>query len=309
MPLLAGIESGGTKTVVAVALEPQTVLDRIRIPTSADPTETLSAAAEFIAAQVSERGPLAAIGIGSFGPCDPSPESSTYGYVTSTPKPGWANTDVIGILLRQLAKRGVDEVPVKFDTDVNAAALGEQLYGAGQGLSSLVYLTVGTGIGGGGLVDGELIHGLVHPEMGHIRIPRPVAEIEAFAGVCPYHGDCWEGVAAGPALGARWGVPGETLPPDHPAWELEAGYLAVGLHALVCTLSPERIILGGGVGSSENVISRVRPLLQASLNGYIDSPAITHNIDTYIVPPGLGDNAGVTGAFALAEQALAESAD
>ncbi|MFN8124987.1 MAG: ROK family protein [Candidatus Nanopelagicales bacterium] len=307
MALLAGIESGGTKTVVAVAVEPTTVLERIRIPTSADPVETLAAAADFIAAQVAERGPLSAIGIGSFGPCDPSPDSATYGYVTSTPKPGWTNTDVIGILLRQLSQRGVDEVPIRFDTDVNAAALGEQKYGAGRGLSSLVYLTVGTGIGGGALVDGELIHGLIHPEMGHMRIPRPTAELDLFAGVCPYHGDCWEGIAAGPAIAARWGVPAETLPPDHPAWDLEAAYLAVGLHALVCTLSPERVILGGGVGSSENVLARVRPLLQESLNGYIDSPAITHNIDTYVVPPGLGDRSGVTGAFALAEQALTGS--
>ena len=218
------------------------MLDRIRIPTSADPTETLSAAAEFIAAQVSERGPLAAIGIGSFGPCDPSPESSTYGYVTSTPKPGWANTDVIGILLRQLAKRGVDEVPVKFDTDVNAAALGEQLYGAGQGLSSLVYLTVGTGIGGGGLVDGELIHGLVHPEMGHIRIPRPVAEIEAFAGVRPYHGDCWEG-GRRPCARSPLGSSGRDPAARPSGLGVGSRVPAVGLHALVCTCRRNGIIL------------------------------------------------------------------
>ena len=304
MALLAGIESGGTKTVCAVATDPSTIMARVRVPTSADPRETLAAVADFIATQSAERGPLAAVGIGSFGPCDPDPTSATYGYVTSTPKPGWQNTNVIGILAALLHDRGMGGVPFGFDTDVNAAALGEQRFGAAQGLSSVVYVTVGTGIGGGAMVDGRLLHGLVHPEMGHIRIPRPASEVESFAGVRPHRGAGREGVAAGPAISARWGAPGETLAPDHPAWELEAAYIAVGLHALVCVLSPERVILGGGVGSSPTLQDRVRPLLVESLAGYLSSPTIVEHIDSYVVPPGLGDNAGVVGALALAQDAV-----
>ncbi|MDZ4248619.1 MAG: ROK family protein [Candidatus Nanopelagicales bacterium] len=304
MRMIGGVESGGTKTVCVVGTDPETITSRTRIPTTSDPVETLGEVAEFFAAQCAAAGPLAAIGIGSFGPCDPNPTSPTYGYVTSTPKPGWTNTDVSGVLAAQMRERGIGEVPVVFDTDVNAAALGEQRFGAGRGVSSLVYLTVGTGIGGGAMIDGRLAHGLIHPEMGHIRIPRPAQELARFAGVCPFHGDCWEGVASGPAMAARWGQSAEDLRPDHPAWDLEAEYIASGLHALVCVLSPERIILGGGVGSVPHLLRRVRPRLVDSLAGYIASPMITERTLEYVVGPGLGNDSGVVGALALAQTAL-----
>jgi fructokinase len=300
--LLGGIETGGTKIVCAVGPSPTNITARIKFPTGKQPADSMRQAAAFFAEQTEEQNlDLLGIGIGSFGPCDPDPGSPTYGYVTSTPKPGWANTDVIDGLRRALNQaHSPADMPIAFDTDVNAAAFGEAHHGAGRGLSNLVYLTVGTGIGGGVVVGNQLLHGLVHPEIGHIRIPRPAAEVATFDGVCPYHGDCWEGVAAGPAIAARWGRPAQDLPPDHEAWDLEAYYLAMGLHVLVCVLSPERIILGGGVGSHERVLKKVRPLLQESLAGYVDSPAILTHINSYLVEPDLGDDAGVTGALALA---------
>ncbi|MFZ5827771.1 MAG: ROK family protein, partial [Bacillota bacterium] len=194
-------------------------------------------------------------------------------------------------------------VTAGFETDVNAAALGEHRWGAGRGLDSFIYLTVGTGIGGGGMLAGRLMHGLVHPEMGHIFLPRRADD--PFEGVCPYHGNgCFEGLASGPAMQRRWGVPAEQLPPDHPAWELEAHYLATGLATLICTLSPQRIILGGGVPQQEHLLPLVRQKVQELLNGYVQSPAITEGIDQYIVAPALGGQAGVLGCIALAQEAL-----
>ena len=302
--LLAGIETGGTKIVCAVAESPDEILAHTAYPTGTDPQAAMQTAAEFFQEQAALLdGTVTGMGVASFGPCDPDPTSDTYGYVTSTPKPGWANADVLGLALRERALTGGDELPVGFDTDVGAAALGEATYGAGRGLADLIYLTIGTGIGGGGIVDGSILHGLIHPEMGHMRIPRPPTEVAKFAGVCPYHGDCWEGIAAGPAIHARWNQPGQDLPDEHSAWELEADYVALGLHNLVVTLSPERIILGGGVGSSPNVLSRVHIKLLESLAGYVDSATILAGIDTYVVAPELGDFAGVTGALELARNA------
>jgi fructokinase len=189
-------------------------------------------------------------------------------------------------------------VPVGFDTDVNAAALGEWQWGAAQGLGNFIYLTVGTGIGGGGMAGGRLIHGLVHPEMGHIPVPHD-HDRDPFPGRCPFHADCLEGLAAGPALEERWGRPAETLPGDHPAWALEAHYLALGLMAYICILSPQRIILGGGVMQQKQLFPLIRQEVQQLLNGYVQSPAIVEKIDEYIVPPGLGDKAGVLGSLAL----------
>lgn len=300
MSLLAGIETGGTKINCAVGPEPTTIVERKRIPTTANPDADLAAVADFLSEASSRHGTLAAVGIGSFGPCDPHRDSPTFGYVTATPKPGWRDTDVVGILTHHLTHHGAPPVPIAFDTDVDAAAWGEYRHGAGQGQSSLVYVTVGTGIGGGAVVAGSVLHGSIHPEMGHVRLPRSSAEQEAFAGVCPYHGDCWEGVAAGPAIAARWGAPGQDLPNDHPAWDLTAQYIAVGLHALVCVLSPSRVVLGGGVGANPNVLRRVRPLLVASLAGYIADPAITEHVDDFLVPPALAGDSGVVGALALA---------
>ena len=298
MPLWGGIEAGGTKFVCAVGSGPDDLWAEVRFPTTT-PEASVGRAIEFFRQQ-HEKEPLAAVGIASFGPVDPNPDSPTFGYITTTPKPGWPHTDFAGTIGRALG------VPVGFDTDVNVAALGERRWGAAQGLDTFVYLTIGTGIGGGGMVNGKLIHGLVHPEMGHIRIPHD-RERDPYAGACPYHGDCLEGLATGPALEARWGQRGETLPADHPAWELEAGYLALGLVSIICILSPERIIMGGGVMEQRQLFPLVRGRVRELLNGYLQVPAILDQIDEYIVPPGLGNRAGVLGAIALAQQAAGVS--
>jgi fructokinase len=292
MPLWGGIEAGGTKFVCAVGTGPDDLWAEVRF-LSTTPEETISQAIQFFQQQ---KEPLAAIGIASFGPLDPNPDSPTFGYITTTPKPGWAHTDLAGPIRRALG------VPVGFDTDVNVAALGEYRWGAAQGLDTFVYLTIGTGIGGGGMVNGKLIHGLMHPEMGHIRIPHD-RDMDPCTGFCPYHGDCLEGLAAGPAVEGRWGQRGETLPVDHPAWPLEADYLAFGLVNIICILSPQRIILGGGVMQQHQLFPLVRRRVRELLNGYLPVPAILDQIDDYIVPPGLGDRAGVLGAIALAQHA------
>ena len=240
---------------------------------------------------------MAAIGVGTFGPVDPNPKSPKFGYITTTPKPGWAQTDFVGAL------RAAFDLPIGFDTDVNAAALGEYRWGAAQGLDTFLYITIGTGIGGGAMVEGNLLHGLIHPEMGHIHLPHDW-DRDPYAGFCPYHGDCFEGLAAGPAIEGRWGQRAETLPADHPAWGLEAEYIAKALSSYVITLSPQKIILGGGVMEAPGLFPMVRKKTQQILNGYVQMPEILEEIDSYIVPPGLGNKAGVLGAIALAQQAL-----
>jgi fructokinase len=297
MTLVGAIEAGGTKFVCAVGTGPNDIRALERFPTTT-PGETISRAIKFFRAQPE---PVAAIGIGSFGPVDLDQHSPTYGCITSTPKPGWRNVPLLSRIRDALG------VPVGFDTDVNAALLGEYRWGAAQGLDSAIYVTVGTGIGGGGMVGGRLMHGLVHPEMGHIFVPR--RPDDPFEGACPYHGHlCWEGLAAGPALERRWGAKGETLGPAHPAWELEAHYLAAGLVTLICTLSPQRVIVGGGVAQQPHLLPMVREKVLSLLNGYVQSPAILEGIESYIVPPGLGNQAGVLGAIALAQEALAQEA-
>ena len=288
--LYGGIEAGGTKFVCAVGSGPDDLRAEARFPTTT-PAETIGRAVEFFRQQE----PVAAVGIASFGPVDPNPASPTYGHITITPKPGWAHTDIAGAIREALG------VPMSFDTDVNGAALGEHCWGAAQGLDTFVYLTVGTGIGGGGMVGGELIHGLMHPEMGHIRVPHDW-ERDPFAGSCPYHGDCWEGLASGPALAARWGRQGETLAADHPAWPLEADYLALGLVSIICVLAPQRIIMGGGVMEQRRLFPLVRRRVRELLGGYLQVPEILEQIEDYITPPGLGDRAGVLGAIALARR-------
>ncbi len=293
MTLFGGIEAGGTKFVCAVGSGPEDMRDEIRFPTT-KPDETIGQAIEFFKAQA-EKEPLAAIGIAAFGPVDPNPNSPTFGYITTTPKPHWAQTDFAGAIKAALT------VPVGFDTDVNGAALGEHRWGAAQDVDTFIYLTIGTGVGGGVMVNGQLLHGLIHPEMGHVQLPHHPED--SYAGHCPFHGDCLEGMVAGPALEERWGQKGQTLGPDHPAWELEAHYIAVALASFICTLSPQRIILGGGVMEQEHIFPMIRERVQEYLNGYVQSPAILENIDTYIVPPGLGNKAGVLGAIALAQRA------
>jgi len=277
---LGGIEAGGTKFVCAIGRGPDN-LESCEFPTTS-PDETIRRAVEFFQA----RGPVSAIGIASFGPIDPNPKSPAFGHITSTPKLAWRNFDFAGAVREAL------KVEIAFDTDVNAAALGEFRWGAAQGLEDFLYLTVGTGIGGGGMSNGRLMHGRMHPEMGHIRIPHDL-ERDPFAGCCPYHGDCIEGLASAPAVEARWGQPGEKLPPGHPAWDLEAHYLALGLCNWICTLSPQRVILGGGVMRNADLFPLVREKLHALLGDYFDPPEI--------VPPQLGARAGVLGAIALAE--------
>ncbi|MDZ4700918.1 MAG: ROK family protein [Rhodothermales bacterium] len=291
-PLYGGIEAGGTKFVCTIASGPDDVRAIERFPTTS-PAETFARALAFFRAHDVR---LQAIGIASFGPVDPDPSSPYVGYITTTPKAGWANTDFGGYIGRELG------VPVGFDTDVNGAALGEARWGAARGLDTVLYLTVGTGIGGGAIVNGRCLHGLVHPEMGHLMLPR--AEGDTFAGHCPYHGPCLEGMATGPAIEARWGKPAPQLPSDHPAWAIEAHYLAMALVNYILTLSPQRIVMGGGVMDQQHLFPMIRSRVQKALNGYVQHPAILQNMDAYIVPPGLGDRAGVLGAIALAMDAL-----
>ena len=289
--IYGGIEAGGTKFVCAAGTGPDDIREITRIPTTT-PDETLDKVIEFFSRPSIKN--LAGIGIGSFGPVDLLLDSSTWGYITSTPKEGWKQTDLGGRIEQAL------RVPVKLDTDVNAAAFGEMTWGAAKGLDTFLYLTVGTGIGGGAVVNGRLLHGLTHPEMGHILVPHN-RERDPYLGGCPYHSDCLEGLASGAAMRQRWGKPAEELPPDHPGWALEADYLAEALMNFVCTLSPQRIIIGGGVMKQPGLLPMVRKYLTDLLTDYIDSPALYKDIDSYIVTPGLGDEAGVLGAIALAK--------
>jgi fructokinase len=277
---LGGIECGGSKWECAVGADGPDLRATETIPTTT-PKETIGRAIAFF----EREGPVDAIGIGSFGPLDRRPGSHAWGHVTTTPKPGWAQTDIAGEIGRALS------VPVAFDTDVNAAALGEHRWGAAQGLDTFCYITVGTGIGGGGMVGGKLLHGLLHPEFGHLRIPHDLA-VDPFPGSCPYHGDCWEGLASGTALQARWSRPAAELDDDR-AWQLQARYLALGLVAVIAVLSPERIVIGGGVMQRKGLLADVQREVAVLVNGYLGEAAS-------ITPPALGGRAGVLGAIALA---------
>ena len=290
--VFGAIEAGGTKFVCAVGHD-LADLNVTQLPTTS-PQETTARAIDFL--RSNPGGKLKAVGLGSFGPVDLSPSSPTYGYITSTPKSGWQNFDFLGTV------RAAFNVPIGFDTDVNAAALGEARWGAAQSISDFFYLTVGTGIGGGVIVNGQVLHGLVHPEMGHIRIPHD-RQRDAYRGLCPFHDDCLEGLASGPAMQARWGKPASELPIDHPAWTLEAHYLALGLANWVCTLSPKRIVLGGGVMQQHWIFALIRRELLRLLNGYVQSRELTENVDQYVVPAKLGNRAGIAGALALAQRA------
>jgi len=300
MSLVGAVEAGGTKFVCAVGTGPENLRARIEFLTTS-PQETIGRVIAFFQEQ-RKLEPLSAVGIASFGPIDVSPTSPHWGHITSTPKPGWQDVDLAGPIGRGL------KLPVAFDTDVNVAALGEREWGAAQGLHTFVYVTVGTGIGGGGMAEGRLMHGVLHPEMGHMRIPHDW-QTDPFPGACPFHGDCWEGLAAGPAIEARWGDKGQHLPANHQGWELEAHYLALGVNNLVCTFSPQRIILGGGVMRQAGLFALVRSKSLELLNSYIQVPVITEHIDEYVVPPRLGENAGVLGAIALASGRAANRND
>jgi len=274
--MFGGIETGGTKTVCAVGGD-GVVQERVQFPTGTDPAALVDLCAQFFANRE-----LAAVGLGTFGPCDPDPDSPSYGRILTTPKPGWSGVDLLGLLAARIA------APIPMTTDVTAAALGEQRYGAGVGVDDLVYITIGTGVGGGAMVQGRLVHGAQHPEMGHVLMPWTGPR-----GVCPYHGNCFEGLASGPAMAAREGRPGTEIDDDDPAWDTETMIVAAGLHAITCILSPRRIIVGGGVGSREALHRRLPARLQDSLAGYLPVPDV--------VAPALGSDAGVIGAITLAQ--------
>ncbi|WP_269847294.1 ROK family protein [Paenibacillus sonchi] len=292
--IIGAIEAGGTKFICGVGNEDGKILDRISFPTET-PGKTMQQAVAYF----KDTG-VEAIGIGSFGPLNMDLSSPLYGHVTTTPKRGWGGFGFVGYMKRHFP------VPIGFDTDVNAAAFGEVKWGAAQGLDSCVYYTIGTGVGVGVYAEGRLIHGLVHPEGGHVLTRRHAEDV--FEGLCPYHGDCLEGLAAGPAIEKRWGVKGSALPADHPAWEMEAYYLGQAIAGVVLLLSPKRVILGGGVMHQEQLFPLIRKEVHQALNGYVAAPEILEAMDTYIVPPGLGDHAGLCGALALGIKALQDPA-
>lgn len=292
-PLYGGVELGGTKVMCVIGAGAE-ILAAERLPTR-DPRSTLDAAIDFFRRGTAAGSTLHAIGIASFGPVELRRESPLWGHVTETPKPGWARVDVAGRIADALG------LPVAFDTDVNGAALAEGRHGAARGLHTFVYLTVGTGIGGGAVVGGRPAHGLVHPEMGHVSVPRRPGD--DYRGRCPFHGDCLEGMASGPALGERFGGPVETLGPAarDEAAALGAWYLAAGLRNVVYTLAPERIVVGGGVAQLPGLVPRIRERLRELIGPYPGLPE--HADDAFVVPAELGERAGAIGALVLAESA------
>lgn len=296
-PLLGGIEAGGTKIVCALGTGPGDLRDRVSIHTGA-PEATLDTIAAFFTDHASRGDAITALGVASFGPLDLDPDSPTFGSVTTTPKPGWAGTDLRGGLAARL------QVPVTLDTDVNGAAWGEHLWGATRGLASSAYVTVGTGIGGGAIVHGRRLHGLMHPEMGHLHVQRHPDD--DFEGTCPFHGGCLEGLASGPAINGRTGTPAQHLSPQAraAAVEVEAWYLAQLVTAVIYLLSPQRVVVGGGVLHLDGLLDAVRDATTARLADAISGSVMQGGMGAYLVRPQLGHYAGVLGALALALDAL-----
>jgi len=289
MTLYGGIEAGGTKFVCAVGTAPQAICASTAIPTST-PGETLAQVTAFFRPYT-----LCRLGLATFGPIDLNRTSSTYGHTLSTPKLAWQGCPIVEALEMALG------VPVAVDTDVNAAALAEFLYGAGQACDPLVYLTVGTGIGGGVIVQGRPLHGLMHPEMGHMLLARAPSDTRPSG--CPFHRDCLEGLASGSAIQVRFGAP-ETIQPEHEVWRLEATYLGQALATITTVLAPQRIIIGGGVMLRQpHLLPRVREACALALRGYIPPLQVASDFETYIKAPALGDRAGVIGALHLAREA------
>lgn len=305
--LVGAIEAGGTKFVCAVGSGPsQRILARIEFPTGREPSRLLETVIDWLKEREAEHGLLRAIGIASFGPVDLNLRSPTYGFITSTTKPGWQNTDIVSPI-----KRAFNDIPIGFDTDVNGAALGEFLWGAAAGIEDFIYITIGTGIGASAMIRGRLLHGLGHPEMGHILLPNVPGD--DFGGICPFHGRCWEGLCSGPAMARRTGLSAENLPADHPTWMTEIQYIALAITNLICVLSPRRIIVGGSVRKAgqlgeDRFFELLRARVHETLNGYLGSSALDHaGILGYIVPPALGDDAGIAGAIALGQRAIEEA--
>lgn len=286
MMLYGGIEAGGTKFVCAVGETPVSIQASTTIATTAPP-ETLARAVAFFQPHA-----LRGLGLATFGPIDLDRASPTYGHILASPKLAWQGYPIVDTLQTALG------VPVAVDTDVNAAALAEYVYGAGQGCDPLVYLTVGTGIGGGAVIQGRPLHGRLHPEMGHMLLARAPGDI--LPSVCPFHQDCLEGLASGPAIRLRFGVP-EALPPQHEAWELEVRYLGQALATITTILSPQRIVLGGGVLQQSHLLPRIRAACAQALRGYLPRLQSVGDFERYIVPPGLADRAGVVGALLLTQ--------
>jgi fructokinase len=287
---LGGIEAGGTKFVVGIGNENGEILLRSEFETT-DPKSTIEKCVDFFT-----KNPIDALGIASFGPIELDRLKINYGYITSTPKKGWENTPIYPYLKESL------KVPTGFDTDVNAAALGEYIWGNGSDVDSLIYLTIGTGIGGGIISSGKLIHGLMHPEMGHIQLS--LQDKKDFVGVCPYHKACFEGLASGPAMEARWGKKAKDLPFDHPAWKIEDDLIAQALVNYILIISPHRIILGGGVMHQTQLFPMIRQSVREQLNGYLQTNIILNDSERFIMEPKLKDDAGLCGAFSLALNAL-----
>ena len=286
MTLLGAIEAGGTKFVCAVSDNALNIIERVSIPTTV-PEETMEAVVDFFG-----KYDVASFGIGSFGPIDVNPASETYGYITSTPKPGWNQFDFVGHLKKAFGK------PIYWTTDVNAAAYGEYKLGASRDIPNSLYLTIGTGVGGGAVINGEVFNGYSHPEMGHIKVQRHPEDTGE--GSCPYHGDCLEGLASGSAIEKRFGKKGIDLPKDHKAWEFTAYYLAQALMNYSLVLSPERIILGGGVMKQAHLLPMIQAKLEELMAGYLALPPMVE----YVQTPGLEDNAGITGCLLLAQKIL-----
>lgn len=294
--LFGALEAGGTKMVMSILDEQGTMLERVSIPTQT-PAETMPQMISFF----KERG-VCALGIGCFGPLDLNPASPSYGSITTTPKLAWRNVPLLQEFYQALG------VPVRLDTDVNGAALAESRLGAAKGLNSCLYVTIGTGIGGGVVIGGQCVHGLMHPELGH-QLMSPEVNDPAPDGFCTYHKRCLEGLAAGPAIMKRWGVAAQDLPEDHPAWQLEAAYLAQMSVNAMMSFSPEKIILGGGVMHKEFLLPMIREKTLELLGGYINSPVVDTGLRDYIVSPGLGENSGVMGAWLLACEAYEKGGD
>jgi fructokinase len=292
-PLLGGVELGGTKCVCLIGTGPDDIRAQTSIPTGGDANATLNRIEAVLRDWKTEHGSIAALGIACFGPVDLNRTSPRYGSITSTTKPGWGNTDVV----RRLAK--LFPVPVGFDTDVNGAALAEGRWGAAKHLADFAYVTVGTGVGVGLVIDGRPAYGFSHSELGHIRIARKAGDF--WQGACAFHGDCVEGLASGAAIAARAGLPANQIPQDSPVWELVSHALAQLLHTIVLATAPRRILIGGGVAEGRPELLRgVRRQLVESLNGYLKLEELAGGIDCYAVPPGLGPLAGPLGALALA---------
>jgi fructokinase len=292
MQLFGGIEFGGTKVICLVASDPDHIIGEERIPTTS-PLETIQKVLHFFKG-FNQNRQLVAVGIASFGPIDLDTKSPTYGYITTTPKPGWKNVNLYGQIQQGL------NLPVAFDTDVNAAVIGEQYWQTSGGKPDpFIYITVGTGIGVGVIVNGSSLHGLIHAEAGHMLIPHDL-EKDPFSGGCPIHKDCWEGLASGPSMQKRWGQAAETLPQNHAGWDLESDYIARAVVNLIYVYSPRQIVIGGGVSQHVGLIQDVRQKVKRFNNGYIQSVMVEEKINEYIRAPILGNRSGALGAIAMA---------